>query len=154
MDVKSAFLNGELAKEVYVQQPPGYVEGKHEHMMHKLHKALCGLRQAPREWNSKLDSLLALLGFKRSPQEHAVYKRTKGSTLLLAIVYVADLIITGSSIAGIAELKAQMQNLFSMSDLSLLSYYLGIEVKQDVGAITLCQSSYTGKILELSGMVD
>jgi hypothetical protein len=70
MDVKSAFLNGELVEEVYVQQPPGFIAAGHEGKVLKLHKALYGLKQAPRAWNSKLDNSLLALGFTRSECEH------------------------------------------------------------------------------------
>jgi hypothetical protein len=75
MDVKSAFLNGDLAEEVYVVQPPGYITaGKEEHVL-RLQKALYGLHQAPRAWYAKLDDTLGTLGFTRSVLEHAVYRR-------------------------------------------------------------------------------
>ena len=67
MDVKSAFLNGELAEEVYVRQPEGFIDTNNAQAVLKLRKALYGLRQAPRAWNIKLDSALAALGFERSP---------------------------------------------------------------------------------------
>lgn len=92
------------------------------------------------------------LGFERSKIEHAVYRREKDGTFLLVGVYVDDLIITGSSVDDITEFKAQMMSMFSMSDLVLLSYYLGIEVKQATGMITLCQCSYACKVLESAGM--
>lgn len=152
MDVKSAFLNGDLKEEVHVQQPLGYIDNKHKHKVLRLHKALYGLRQAPRAWNAKLDNTLISLGFERSPLEHAVYKRSKTYTFLLVGVYVDDLIITGSCEKDITEFKTQMQKIFNMSDLGLLSYYLGIEVKQETGVITLTQSSYARKILEVSSM--
>ena len=77
MDVKTAFLNGKLEEEVYVRQPPGYVEEGAEHKVLKLKKALYGLKQAPRAWNIKLDKTLLSLGFERCPLEHALYKRGK-----------------------------------------------------------------------------
>jgi hypothetical protein len=67
MDVKSAFLNGDLQKEVYVAQPPGFVQEGQESKVLRLRKALYGLRQAPRAWNTKLDNTLLSLGFQRSP---------------------------------------------------------------------------------------
>ena len=78
LDVKSAFLNGDLAEEVYVEQPPGYAVRGKERKVYRLHKALYGLRQAPRAWNAKLDSSLQSLGFKCSAAEHAVYVRGDG----------------------------------------------------------------------------
>ena len=130
MDVKSAFLNGELEEEVYVKQPPGYIKEGEEHKVLRLHKALSGLRQAPRAWNIKLDHTLISLGFEKSPLEHAIYKRGKGKDRLLVGIYVDDLLITGADEGEVAKFKLQMKELFKMSDLGLLSYYLGIEVRQ------------------------
>ncbi|KAF0888781.1 hypothetical protein E2562_017781 [Oryza meyeriana var. granulata] len=84
MDVKSAFLNGELIEEVYVRQPPGFTVAGHEDKVLRLDKALYGLRQAPRAWNAKLDETLVTLGFNHSASEHAVYARGKGASRLLA----------------------------------------------------------------------
>nr|CCI55332.1 PH01B019A14.1 [Phyllostachys edulis] len=83
MDVKSVLLNGELVEEVYVQQPPVFVDDKHGHMVLKLRKALYGLWQASRAWTSKLDSSLVTLGFERSKMKHAMYRRAKDGTFLL-----------------------------------------------------------------------
>jgi hypothetical protein len=139
MDVKSAFLNGDLQEEVYVAQPPGFVLEGQESKVLRLCKALYGLRQAPRAWNTKLDSTLLSLGFQRSPSEHVVYARGTGNTWLLG-VYVDDLIVTGVSTQEISKFKKKMKESFKMSDLGLLSYYLGIEVKQCAGEITLGQA--------------
>jgi len=152
MDVKSAFLNGDLREEVYVQLPPGFVVKDGSGKVLKLKKALYGLRQAPRAWNARLDSELVKLGFVRNPLEHAVYRRFGKDGLLLVGVYVDDLVITGSSNTSIESFKKEMMSSFSMSDLGLLSYYLGIQVDQQVGKTTLCQSSYTLRILEQAGM--
>jgi hypothetical protein len=152
MDVKSAFLNGDLVEEVYVQQPPGFVVEGGSGKVLKLKKAFYGLRQAPRAWNARLDSELIKLGFDRNPLEHAVYRRSHSDGYLLVGVYVDDLIITGPNRANIDAFKQEMMKSFSMSDLGLLSYYLGIQVTQERGMIMLCQSSYTLKILEQAGM--
>jgi hypothetical protein len=97
----------------------------------KLNKALYGLKQAPRAWNARLDLELKALGFQRSVVEHAVYKRGTGDSLLLIGVYVDDLIICGPNSQKITQFEDQMKKTFSMSDLGLLSYYLGMEVKQE-----------------------
>jgi transposase InsO family protein len=152
MDVKSAFLNGVLSEEVYVSQPPGYIADGKENAVLKLNKALYGLRQAPRAWYAKLHDSLTSLGFVRSPSEHAVYRRGDSSSYLLVGVYVDDLIITGTDTQAVLDFKEQMKQLFRMSDLGLLSYYLGIEVVQAHGQITLCQKNYVEKILEIAGM--
>lgn len=147
MDVKSAFLNGELAEEVFVSQPPGFEVNGEEEKVLKLSKALYGLKQAPRAWNTKLDQTLVQLGFEKCPLEHALYKKCHGTSKLLVGVYVDDLIITGTSTEEVASFKKQMKDRFSMSDLGLLSYYLGIEVRQSPRNIFLCQSGYATKIL-------
>ncbi|WVZ50248.1 hypothetical protein U9M48_001522, partial [Paspalum notatum var. saurae] len=128
MDVKSAFLNGELREEVYVKQPPGFIVEGEEQKVLKLDKALYGLRQAPRAWNDKLHTTLVGLGFQHSASEHAVYARE------------------------IEAFKRQMQSKFKMSDLGLLCFYLGIEVNQTEDGITLSQAAYARKILERAGM--
>jgi hypothetical protein len=151
MDVKSAFLNGELIEEVFVQQPPGFVVAGQEHKVLKLRKALYGLQQAPRAWNTKLDESLVSLSFTKCATEHALYTREKKSTLIVG-VYVDDLIITGAKLQDIKEFKREMTALFKMSDLGLLSYYLGIEVEQTARAITLRQSAYAKKLLERGGL--
>jgi Reverse transcriptase (RNA-dependent DNA polymerase) len=154
MDVKSAFLNGDLEEEVYVVQPPGFEIKEEEYKVLRLYKDLYGLCQAPRAWNSKLDKSLKGLNFVRCPLEHAVYRRSQEKENLIVGFYVNDLIITGECIKDINKFKSQMQNLFSMSDLGILSYYLRIEVCQRSKKITLTQSAYATKVLEKCGMKD
>ena len=153
MDVKSAFLNGDLTETVYVQQPPGFIVGKGDKVL-KLKKALYGFGQAPRAWNSKLDKELVALGFEKSKLEHAVYKKNSKDSSLIVGVFVDDLIISGPSFSDIKRFKEEMKKKFSMSDLGLLSYYLGIEVKQEEGGVILSQCSYAIKILESAGMLN
>jgi hypothetical protein len=148
MDVKTTFLNGELQEEVFVEQPPGFAKEGEEHKVLKLTKALYGLHQAPRAWNQKLDDELGILGFVKCPSDHAIYCRGEGGNRLIVGVYVDDLIITGAGINSILEFKQQMADVFKMSDLGLLSYYLGIEVKQSEKGIALSQGNYARKILE------
>jgi hypothetical protein len=154
MDVKSTFLNGVLKEEVYVRQLAGFIIASQERKVLRLRKAMYGLRQAPRAWNSKLDDTLKKMNFIQSEHEHVMYMRSRGDDILLVGVYVDDLVITGSSLAAVEEFKEEMKRAFLMSDLGLLSFYLGIEVHQDAGGITLRQAHYAKKILEMVGMVD
>jgi hypothetical protein len=137
MDVKSTFLNGDLKEEVYVHQLPGFVIPGKEGKVLRLHKALYGLRQAPRAWNAKLDCTLKGMGFGQSPYEAAIYWRGNGGNTLLVGVYVDDLVITGTKDAEVATFKEEIKVTFQMSDLRLLSFYLGIEVHQGDSGITL-----------------
>jgi hypothetical protein len=154
MDVKSAFLNGYLKEEVYVRQPVEFIVAGQEGKVLRLRKALYGLRQAPRAWNSKLDDTLKKMNFVQSEHEHTMYRRSHGDDILLVGVYVDDLVITGSSLTAVEEFKEEMKRTFLMSDLGLLSFYLGIEVRRDAGGITLRQAHYAKKILEMAGMAD
>jgi hypothetical protein len=139
---------------VYVQQPPGYIKVGEEDKVLRLRKALYGLRQAPRAWNAKLDDSLSSLGFKRCPSDYAMYRRGSGDSLLIVGVYVDDLVITGMNTKEIDKFKQQMTELFSMSDLGKLSFYLGIEVAQERDRTTLCQASYAKKLLKRAGLSD
>jgi hypothetical protein len=154
MDVKSAFLNGDLKEEVYVKQPPGFVILREEGKVLRLRKALYGLRQAPRAWNAKLDLTLKALDFKQSAHEHAIYRWGGGKhgEPLLVGVYVDDLVITGSSEQAIDKFKKEMKGQFQMSDLGLLSFYLGIEVHQEGGHFTVSQAQYAAQVMKIGGM--
>jgi hypothetical protein len=118
----------------------------------KLHKALYGLREAPRAWYSKLHLSLNSLGFTRNDQEHAVYTRRTASRPLAVSVYVDDLLIAGLVSEDIDMFKLEMRECFRMSDLGLVTYYLGIKVRQDEAGISLCQSAYALKIHEKTDM--
>jgi hypothetical protein len=154
MDVKSTFLNGVLKEEVYVHQPMRFIIAGQEGKVVRLRKALYSLQQAPRAWNSKLDDTLKKMDFVQSEHEHAMYRHSHSDDILLVGVYVDDLVITKSSLAAVEEFKEEMKRVFLMSDLGLLSFYLGIEVRQDAGGITLRQAHYAKKILEMAGMTD
>jgi hypothetical protein len=154
MDVKSAFLNGDLKEEVYMHQPSGFAIPSKEGKVLRLRKTLYSLRQAPRVWNAKLDSTLKGMGFGQSPHEAAIYQRgNRGNTLRVG-VYVDDLVITGTKDAEVAVFKEEMKATFQMIDLGLLSFYLGIEVHQGDSGITLRQTTYAKRIVELAGLTD
>jgi hypothetical protein len=154
MDVKSVFLNSDLKKEVYVRQPLGFAISGQEGKVLRLRKYLHGPRQAPRAWNTKLDSTLKEMGFQQSIHEAVVYQRGRGHSVLLVGVYVDDLVITGTEEAEMEAFKAQMKATFQMSDLGLLCIYLSIVVHQDNGSTTLHQAHCAKHIIELGGMGD
>ena len=107
MDVKSAFLNGELSETVFVKQPSGFAVKGEEHKVLRLRKALYGLRQAPRAWNTKLDATLGELGFQRCATEHALYTWRRGKEELVVGVYVDDLIVTSAHAEDIDSFKRE-----------------------------------------------
>ncbi|CAA0357000.1 unnamed protein product [Arabidopsis thaliana] len=154
LDVKTAFLHGELKETVYVCQPEGFEKTGSEDKVYKLNKALYGLRQSPRAWNNKLNHILLELQFKKCSKEPSVYRKEVGSHLFVIAVYVDDLFVTGTSLDVINKFKQEMSSNFDMSDLGKLTYYLGIEVTQHKEGIILNQTRYAQKILEEAGMKD
>nr|GEV77256.1 ribonuclease H-like domain, reverse transcriptase, RNA-dependent DNA polymerase [Tanacetum cinerariifolium] len=132
----------------------GFVKKQDQGKVYRLIKALYGLRQAPRAWNIKLDNTLKSLYFKKCALEQAIYTKKSNDSTLLIGVYVDDLIITGIPKEDVDKFKAQMEEKFKMSDLGLLACYLGIEVTQTNGDISIKQSAYASKILKETEMLD
>ena len=148
LDVKSAFLNGEINEVIHVKQPEGFlVKGKEGYVL-RLKKALYGLKQAPRAWYFKLHSCLISPGFVKIKHEPSLYLKQSDSHIVIVGLYVDDLIVSGSSPAGIENFKGEMTRKFDMSDLGFLSSYLSIEVKQGKKFIFLSQTSYAQRLLE------
>jgi hypothetical protein len=154
MDVKLTFLNDDLKEEVYVHQPPGFVIPGKEGKVLRLRKAYYVLRQAPRAWNAKLDSTLKGMNFEQSPHEATIYRRGNGGNALLVGVYVDDFVITDTKDAEVVAFKEEMKATFQMSDMWPLSFYLGIKVHQGNFGITLRQTAYVMRVVELAGLTD
>lgn len=152
MDVKSAFLNGTLEEEVYVEQPPGYAQVGQEKKVLKLKKALYGLKQAPRAWNTRIDTYFKQNGFMQCPYEHALYVKKSKIGVMFVALYVDDLIFMGSNQKMVMEFKEVMKKEFEMTDLGLMKYFLGLEVKQTKTGIFICQEAYAKEILKRFNM--
>ena len=126
MDVKNAFLNGDLTEEVYMQPPPGYNHPPNK--VCKLRRALYGLKQAPRAWFAKFSTVIGDFGFTSSPYDSALFVRKTERGSILLFLYVDDMIITGDDLAGISDLKQSLSAHFEMKDLGSFSYFLGLEI--------------------------
>ena len=126
MDVKTAFLNGVIEEEEYVEQPEGFEVGKRETHVCKLRRALHGLKQAPRAWYSRIDSYLREMGFQGSVADPNLYFLARKNPLIL-VLYVDDLFLTGDE-QLIADCKVNLATEFEMKDLGLMHYFLGLEV--------------------------
>ena len=138
MDVKSAFLNGILEEEVYIDQPEGFVDEKNRDKVCKLHKALYGLKQAPRAWYVIMDAYLQRIGFTKSFDDLNLYIKVVDGEIVIILLYVDDLLLTGVE-DQIEECKKQLTTKFDMKDLGLMHYYLGPEFWQG------CDEAYLGK---------
>jgi hypothetical protein len=152
MDVKNAFLNGDLHEEVYMHPPPR-VNTPSAHVC-RLRRALYGLKQAPRAWFHRFISVITTAGFSSSEHDPALFVHVspKGRTLLL--LYVDDMLITGDNSDHISHVKKHLSKEFQMSDLGPLSYFLGIEVHQTPKGFYLSQSKYIQDLLDRSGLTD
>lgn len=149
LDVKSAFLHGELSEEVFIEQPPRYEKKGNEQKVYRLKKALYGLKQAPRAWYSWIESYFTKEGFERCPYEHILFiKAGGGGKILIVCLYVDDLIFTGNDEHMFVEFKNSMMHEFDMTDLGKMRYFLGIEVMQRPESIFICQRRYTQEALK------
>ena len=113
MDVKSAFLHGDLHEEIYMEQPPGYVQNNSS-LVCLLNKSLYGLKQAPRSWYAKMDSFLLDTSFSRCHSNPNVYTKKVGNHLIILVLYVDDLILTGSDPKLITHVKSNLKQNFEM----------------------------------------
>jgi hypothetical protein len=152
MDVKSAFLHGDLHEEIYMEQPQGFVQDSS--LVCRLWKSLYGLKQAPWAWYAKMDSFLLSVGFSRCHSDLNVYILRQEDALLFLALYVDDLIVTGSTSSIIASIKIALHDRFSMTDLGLLHYFLRIEITQSSSGISLVQPKYALDLLACFHMVD
>jgi len=148
MDVKSAFLNGVLMEEFYIEQPLGYEKKGQEHKVCRLKKDLHGLKQAPRAWYSRIDSYLLENRFEKCEGEPTLYIKEKYGKLLIVVLYVDDVIFTGNDDYLIENFKLVMKEEFEMTDMGLLRYSSGIEVDQNENGIFISQAKYVNEVLE------
>ena len=151
MDVKNAFLHGELEEEVYMRLPPGHPKESDPRLACKLNKALYGLKQSPRAWYAKLSSVLTMNGLQRSDADSSLFVKKGISCITVVLVYVDDIVITGNDHEEISKLKAFLHRKFAIKDLGILKYFLGIEAAYSTKGIFLNQRKYVLDLLQDSG---
>ena len=152
MDVKNAFLNGNLSEEVYMQPPPG-LSVESNKICHLRH-ALYSLKQAPRAWFAKFSSTISRLGYMVSHYDSALFLRCTNKGTILLLLYVDDTIITGDDLSGIQELKDFLSQQFEMKDLRHLSYFLGLEITHSTNGLYITQAKYAFELLSRSRLTD
>jgi len=148
LDVKSTFLNGILQEEIYVEYPASFVIQGKEDKVYLLKKVLYRLKQAPRAWYGRIDDYLISSGFQKSLSEAILYVKKINDDVLVISLYVDDLIVTGSNIQQVEEFKQKMMQFFEMTDLGLISFFLGMEIKQSKEEKFICQKKYVKEILK------
>ncbi|GKA03772.1 retrovirus-related pol polyprotein from transposon TNT 1-94 [Tanacetum coccineum] len=152
MDVKSAFLNGFINEEVYVAQPPGFIDFEKPDHVYKLKKALYGLKQAPKAWYDRLKAFLIKHEYKMGMVDNTLFTKKKGSNLIIVQIYVDD-IIFGSTCQDMCDEFAKiMHDEFEMSMMGELNFFLGLQIKQMKDGIFFNQSKYIKEMLKKFGL--
>ncbi|GJW62113.1 ribonuclease H-like domain-containing protein [Tanacetum coccineum] len=154
MDVKSAFLYGTIDEEVYVSQPPGFVDPDHPNKVYKVVKALYGLHQAPRAWYATLSTFLEKHGYKRGTIDKTLFIKRDKKDIMLVQVYVDDIIFGSTNKSWCDEFEALMKSRFQMSSMGELTFFLGLQVKQNKGGIFISQDKYVAEILKKFDLVN
>ena len=144
MDVKNAFLNGDLSEKVYMQPPLGLSVDSNK-VCH-LRRALYGLKQAPRAWFAKFSSTISRLGYMASHYDSTLLLRCTDKGTILLLLYVDDMIITSNDLSGIQELKDFLSQ-FEMKDLGHLSYFLGLKITHFTDRLYITQAKYASELL-------
>nr|GEU72424.1 retrovirus-related Pol polyprotein from transposon TNT 1-94 [Tanacetum cinerariifolium] len=152
MDVKTAFLNGELKEEIYVSQPEGLVNQDNPSQVYKLKKALYSLKQAPRAWYDMLSSFFISQQFSNGAVDPTLFTRHARKDLLLVQIYVGDIIFASTNTAMCDEFANQMTNKFKISMMGQMSFFLGLQISQSPRGIFINQSKYAFEIVEKYGL--
>ena len=147
MDVKNAFLQGELEEEVYMVQPPGFNSSTHPKAVCRLKKPLYDLKQALRAWHSKITQYLHQIGFRMSKSDNSLYIRSDSASPIVIIIYVDDLVIGGEHLVEINKVKSLLSDKFEMTDMKELHYFLVIEVIRILAGIMISQWHYILNLL-------
>lgn len=147
MDVKTAFLNGQLEEEIYMRQPHGFEEGK---KVCRLNKSIYGLKQASRVWNDRFNQFVTRIGFRACENDSCLYFRNKTKNKVFLLLYVDDIIIMSTDLSEINVVKGLLNKEFEMVDLGEASMFLGMEIQRNkiTKELTLNQEQYSKKILK------
>ncbi|GJZ42707.1 retrovirus-related pol polyprotein from transposon TNT 1-94, partial [Tanacetum coccineum] len=152
MDVKTAFLNGDLQEEVFVSQPKGFEDPNNPTHVYRLKKALYGLKQAPRAWYDTLSKFLMANNFFKGAVDPTLFTRKSGKHILLVQIYVDDIIFASTDHNACNIFSKEMSSKFQMSMMGQMSFFLGLQVSQSPGGIFINQAKYALEILKKYGM--
>lgn len=156
MDVKTAFLNGDIEETIYMVQPENFVVEDPKNMVCKLKKSIYGLKQASRQWYHKFHNVITSFGFEANIIDNCVYHKFNGSKFIFLILYVDDILLASNDLNMLHETKRFLSNNFEMKDLGDASFVLGIQIHRDRsrGILGLSQKNYIEKVLKRFGMQD
>ena len=142
MDVKNAFLHGDLTETVYMKQPAGFINKALPNHVCLLHKSLYGLKQSPRAWFDKFSNFLISFGFMCSFSDPSLFVCVKKSDVIMLLLYVDDMVITRNNSKLLSNLLNELNKQFKMKDLGKLNYFLGIQAQFHQKGLFLSQQKY------------
>ena len=156
MDVKTAFLNGDIDETIYMVQPENFISGDPKNMVCKLKKSIYGLKQASRQWYHKFHQVVISFGFEVNAVDDCVYQKFSGSKFMFLVLYVDDILLATNDIGMLHKTKKFLSKNFEMKDLGDASFVLGIQIHRDrtQGILGLSQRNYIEKVLKRFGMQD
>ncbi|KAI3724612.1 hypothetical protein L2E82_36395 [Cichorium intybus] len=154
LDVKNAFLHGDLHETVYMFQPPGFTDTTHPNYVCRLRKSLYGLKQAPRAWYDRFATYIKKSGFQSTVSDTSLFVYKKGQDMAYLLLYVDDIVLTTSNDQLLTSIIALLSREFAMTDLGTLHHFLGIQVTQKNGGLFLSQENYAASILSRAHMAD
>ena len=154
MDVKTAFLHGDLEEDIYMRQPEGFTKPGQEHLVCLLKKSLYGLKQANRAWYHKIHAALAELGFTALESDNCIYVARHSSHVTYIALYVDDLLLISSCMTRLADVKRSLSDTFEMTDLGEAQYILGLQITRDrsTRTLSLSQAEYVRRVVERYNM--
>jgi len=153
LDVKNAFLHGDLQEEVYMEIPPGFATAQTKGKVLRLKKSLYGLKQSPRAWFDRFRHAMCGMAYKQCNGDHTLFYCHCSNHITILAVYVDDIIITGDDTSEIERLKKNLSKEFEVKDLGQLRYFLGIEIARSPKGIVLSQRKYVLDLLNETGML-
>ena len=151
MDVVTAFLNGDLEEDIYMEQPEGCIDKAQPDSVCKLLRAIYGLKQAHRQWHSRIDEfLIGELGFKTTHSDPCLYIRRQGNVTMIIALYVDDLLLAGSDVEVILWMKNELNTRFEMKDLGEAKTCVGLEIDRirSENILTVTKSKYARAVLK------
>uniref|UniRef100_A0A803QI12 Uncharacterized protein n=1 Tax=Cannabis sativa TaxID=3483 RepID=A0A803QI12_CANSA len=148
LDVKNAFLNGDLEEEVYMDIPPGFENSSNQNKVCKLKKSLYGLKQSPRAWFGRFTKAIIQNGYTQCQADHTLFvKFSSDKRIAILIVYVDDIILTGDYKEEMERLKEFLSKEFEIKDLRYLRYFLGMEIARSRHGIFVSQLSVVSQYM-------
>ncbi|KAL3838972.1 hypothetical protein ACJIZ3_023563 [Penstemon smallii] len=154
LDIQNAFLHGSIDESVFMSQPPGFIHPDYPTYVCKLNHALYGLKQAPRAWYEKLSSRLIELGFMVSKSDTSLFIYRRNNVILYILVYVDDIVLTGSCSSAIETLTSLLSKNFPVRNLGGLHYFLGLECSRSSSGLLISQKKYILDLLRRTNMAD